>query len=321
MATQNRVRKEMQIVARRLAGAVMASLMAVASLGCGDPPTAPRGNGGPAPTALILTAVSPNTGSTGGGTPVTLTGGGFVSATTVMIGGVRASVTAFTSTSMMASTGVHAAGLVEVVVTNPDGRSASLAEAFTYAPDPDFEAPTITSISPTMGSITGNTHISIRGTGFRSGMAVIVDGVRSQVNVFQSGTSAAVYTVAHPEGRVDVVVENTDGKSDSLIGAYTFAAPQSFDLDGDWEGRAGHHWDFPLQFTIRNKTVISASCNGSPVVFSAPAVVEAGRFSATESGVVVLTGNFNTPAYGLGTVNVPLCSGADWEAFKKVVGP
>src|SRR5687768_7162215 len=110
MATN--VRKEMQIVARRLAGAVIAGLMAVASLGCGGPPTAPRGNGGPAPTALTLTAVSPSTGPAGGGTPVTLTGSGFVSGATVMIGGVRASVTAFTSTSMMASTGVHAVGVV-----------------------------------------------------------------------------------------------------------------------------------------------------------------------------------------------------------------
>ncbi len=325
MATQNRVRKEMQIVARWLAGAITAGFIAAGSAGCGDSPTAPKPPGpaptpSPAPTPLTLTAVSPSTGPAGGGTPVTLTGDGFVSGATVMIGGVRASVTAFTSTSMTASTGMHAVGVVGVVVTNPDGRSASLAEAFTYAPDPDFGPPKITSISPTLGSISGGTWISIRGTGFRSGMAVIVDGVRTQVNVFQEGTSAAVHTVAHPEGRVDVAVMNTDGKSDTVSGGYRFAAPQSFDLDGDWEGLAGSHWEHLFRFTIRNKAIVSASCNGAPVMLSAPVAVEAGRFSATESGVVVLTGDFNTPAYGLGTVNVPLCSGTDWEAFKKV-GP
>ena len=306
----------MQIVARWLAGAITAGVIAVVSAGCGDSPTAPKRP----PTALTLTAVSPSTGPAGGGTPVTLTGGGFVFGATVMIGGVRASVTAFTSTSMTATTGVHAAGVVGVVVTNPDGRSASLAEAFTYAPDPDFAAPTITSISPAMGSTAGSTFISIKGTGFRAGMVVIVDGFRTPVNVFQEGTSAGVHTVAHPEGPVDVVVMNTDGKSDTLSGGYRFATPQSFDLEGDWEGRAGSHWEHLLQFTIRNKAVVSASCDGSPLVLASPAVVDAGRFAVVDNGVIRMTGDFSSPAYGLGTVNIPVCSGADWEAFKKV-GP
>ena len=93
MATQNRVRKEMQIVARWLAGAITAGFIAAGSAGCGDSPTAPKPPGpaptpSPAPTPLTLTAVSPSTGPAGGGTPVTLTGDGFVSGATVMIGGV-----------------------------------------------------------------------------------------------------------------------------------------------------------------------------------------------------------------------------------------
>lgn len=317
MATHNRVREKVHIIARWLAGAVTAGLVAAVSSGCGDPPTAPKVNS-PAPAALTLTAVSPTTGPAAGGTKLVLNGTGFVSGAIVTIGGVGATVTAVTATAIAATTAGHAEGVVAVVVTNPDGRSASLAEAFTYEPDPVFPAPTITSVSPTIGSTAGGTYISIKGTGFRSGMAVIVDGVRTQVNVFQEGTVASVRTVAHAEGPVDVVVENTDGKWDTLRNGYTFAPPQSFDLDGDWAGEAGDHWDYDLQFTIRDKAVIKASCNGSPLVPASPAVVEAGRFSVVDDGVIRMTGEFTTAGYGLGTINISLCAGINWYAYKVV---
>jgi hypothetical protein len=63
---------------------------------------------------------------------VTLTGTGF-NGSSVAIGGVAAtSVVVSSATTITATTGAHAAGTVNVVVTNSDTQTATLANGFTY---------------------------------------------------------------------------------------------------------------------------------------------------------------------------------------------
>lgn len=84
----------------------------------------------PAPTIL---SIVPTAGGTSGGTAFTITGTNFVATPTVTIGGVSAtSVVWVSSTSVTGVTGAHAAGAVNVVITNPDGQSATLVNGFTY---------------------------------------------------------------------------------------------------------------------------------------------------------------------------------------------
>ena len=45
-----------------------------------------------------------------------------------------------------------------------------------------------------------------------------------------------VTTPSHALGSVDVMVTNVDKQNAVAIGAYTFVAPESFDVDGDWRG-------------------------------------------------------------------------------------
>src|ERR1700738_1522077 len=74
----------------------------------------------PAPT---LTSISPSSGTTSGGTAVTLAGINFVSGATVKFGGVAAtSVSVVNSTTITAKTPPNPAGTVSVTVTNPDGQ-------------------------------------------------------------------------------------------------------------------------------------------------------------------------------------------------------
>jgi IPT/TIG domain. len=83
--------------------------------------------------APVLTSVSPNTGTTTGGTRVTLTGKNFVSGARVTFGGAAAtSVVVVSATQITASTPPHKAGGVDVVVTNPGGQSGTLPSGFTY---------------------------------------------------------------------------------------------------------------------------------------------------------------------------------------------
>ena len=81
-----------------------------------------------------VTAINPSTGPIGGGTGLTITGTNFVPGATVTFGGTPATaVTVAGSTSIAAGAPAHAAGTVDVVVANPDGQSAKLANGYTYS--------------------------------------------------------------------------------------------------------------------------------------------------------------------------------------------
>src|SRR4029079_12776947 len=111
----------------------------------------------PAPT---VTGVSPATGSTAGGTAVTITGTNLLTGATVSIGGAAAtSVVVVSGTSITATTPAHAAGAVSVIVTNPDLQNGTLASGFTYA----APAPTVTTVSPATGSTAGGPAAPVRG--------------------------------------------------------------------------------------------------------------------------------------------------------------
>jgi phosphatidylinositol-3-phosphatase len=86
--------------------------------------------GNPAP---VVSSVSPTSGTTAGGTSITITGTGFLSNASVSIGGTAASsVAVVNSTTITALTPAHSAGTVDVVVTNTDAQSGTKTGAFTY---------------------------------------------------------------------------------------------------------------------------------------------------------------------------------------------
>ena len=83
-------------------------------------------------SAPTISSVSPNSGSTGSDTTVTIKGTNFVAGATVTFGGTAASnVTVTSSTSITATAPAHAAGAVNVVVSDSNG-SATLTSGFTY---------------------------------------------------------------------------------------------------------------------------------------------------------------------------------------------
>ena len=86
-------------------------------------------------SAVTVTSITPATGSTFGGQPVTIGGTGFVSGATVTIGGSAATNVVFVnSTTIKAKTPAHAGGTVNVVVTNPDTGTGTLTNGYTYVP-------------------------------------------------------------------------------------------------------------------------------------------------------------------------------------------
>jgi IPT/TIG domain len=88
------------------------------------------GGGLPAPS---VGAIAPNSGTTAGGTAITVAGTGFVTGASLLVGGTPASMVNVTnSNSLMALTPAHGAGIIDLVVVNPDGQSATLTNGFTF---------------------------------------------------------------------------------------------------------------------------------------------------------------------------------------------
>jgi len=109
--------------------------------------------------APSLSAISPTSGATAGGTAVTLTGSGFASGATVTFGSAAASsVAVVSSTQMTAVTPAASAGTVNVTVTNSSGYSAGLASAFTYQSASD-SSNSSTLCTPTLVLPVGNPSV------------------------------------------------------------------------------------------------------------------------------------------------------------------
>ena len=89
------------------------------------------------PMAPTVTAMEPTAGSARGGDVVVLTGSGFATGAVVTFGGVPGTDVAVLdsiATRLRVVTPAHATGAVEVVATNPDGRSVTVAAAYTFLP-------------------------------------------------------------------------------------------------------------------------------------------------------------------------------------------
>ena len=177
--------------------------------------------------APSITSVTPSSGSNAGGTPITIAGSNFVTGATVTIGGAPATVTNVTTGSITATTPPGPFDLAttasrDVKVTNPDSRSFTLSNGFTYT----LPAPAITGLSPNGSVPGGGTSVTIVGSGFSSGVAMSVTfgGVAGTNVVVTSPTSLSVTAPAHAVGVVDVVV-HAGSASATAAGSFTYQQP------------------------------------------------------------------------------------------------
>ncbi len=169
-----------------------------------------------------LVSITPSTGSTAGGTQVTLTGSGFVTGTTAAIDG--RSLTQVQLKDRSTLVGIVPTGTVgvkSVRVTNPSG-SAYLTDAFTYEPQPLR----LSHVEPALGPIAGGTRVTFKGAGFVTGLQLQVGGQAvTSLQLVDEFTVTAVVP-AHAEGPVDVVVSN--GKQTVwLAGGYEYVVPRA----------------------------------------------------------------------------------------------
>jgi len=173
-----------------------------------------------------IASVTPATGPNSGGTAITILGNGFQAGATVTIGTRTAvAVTVVDASTITATTPLGPSndqiGIAQdVVVHNPDGSTATKTGAFAYTLAPL----TISSISPNNGGPKGGNSVTIRGTGFTTGVTTTVTfgGVAATgVNVFDA-TTILLTTPAHANGNVDVVLK-VGTNSVTSLGGFTYA--------------------------------------------------------------------------------------------------
>ena len=174
--------------------------------------------------APAVTSISQNSGTTAGGTAVTITGTNLTGATGVTIGGVAAtSVTVVNATSITAITPAHAAGTASVLVTTPGGTNAANT-LYTYV----TPIPTLTSLTPNSGSVAGGAVVTITGTNFTGTTGVTIGGVAATSFSIVSATSITATTPAHAAGTASVVVTTPAGSnSTNTLYSYTPLQDQS----------------------------------------------------------------------------------------------
>jgi PGF-pre-PGF domain-containing protein len=177
--------------------------------------------------APTFTSITPASGNTGGGTPVTIVGTGFVAGASlgVTIGGNAATgVSRTDATHIAATTPAGTAGAArDVVITNGDGGTVTGTGAYTYVGPPTF-----TSITPASGNTGGGTPVTIVGTGFVAGASLgVTIGGNAATGVSRTdATHIAATTPAGTAGAArDVVITNGDGGTVTGTGAYTYVGP------------------------------------------------------------------------------------------------
>jgi hypothetical protein len=188
---------------------------------CGDPAqdsvVAP-------PAAPTVTGVNPSSGSTAGGTSVTISGTNLASATAVTFGTSAATITSDTATQIVATSPPGSAGTVHITVTTAGGTSTtSAADQFTYVAPP--AAPTVTGVNPSSGSTAGGTSVTISGTNLASATAVTFGTSAATIT---SDTATQIVATSPPgsAGTVHITVTTAGGTSTtSAADQFTYVAP------------------------------------------------------------------------------------------------
>jgi len=234
-------------------------------------------------SAPILNNLSPVVGTTSGGTSVTLSGSHLANVTSVLFDGIMSSFIINNDTTITATTPAHASATIPVTVVNPIA-STNLNAAFTYQ-----GSPTLTSISPTVGTIAGGTLVTLTGSNLIGTTQVSFDGnLAKNINVIDANT-VSVTTPAHAAGTINVVLTTPIDSTPPITFTYD-SAPSLSSISPNTGPVSGNS---NVTLTGTNLTLTNA--------------VTFGGTPATSFNVVnATTVNAVTPAHASGPVNVIL---------------
>jgi hypothetical protein len=243
--------------------------------------------------------ISPNQGSSGGGTLVTITGTNLGGTTAVHFGTRLATSVTNVSPTQVTAVSPSGNGAVGVTVTTPGGTSNPISFFYVGAP---FKQ----SLSPTSGSTAGGETVTITGTGLSTATSVAF-GANSATPTVVSDSVITVVAPAGTAGSVGVSVTTAGGTNNGL--SYTYVALPTISTVAPDEGPTSGG----TAVTITGAGLTSTSqvaFDGSPAPFTV--------ISDTSVSAV-------TPPGTAGAVDVTVTNGAGTatatDGFTYVAGP
>jgi hypothetical protein len=174
--------------------------------------------------AVITAPVNTVTGSTGNVGSVANAGAG----ATYTWGITGGTITGGTGTTNITFT-AGGIGTLTLNVTVTTSTGCSKAKSANVAV---LSSVSVTSVSPTGGTIAGGSAVTINGAGFISGATVTFGGSAATNVVVASSVKITARTPAHALGAVNVTVMNPDTSSGTLTNGYLYKA-QQFDPNND----------------------------------------------------------------------------------------
>lgn len=173
----------------------------------------------------IVTNITPSNGPLAGGTIVVIQGNYLMKGVSIKFADQPAVISLYSNITYLKVTAPQgvAPGPVDLTFTNPDGTSVVVASGYTYDTPPSTD-PSITSISPNSGLVTGGTISYVDGKNFKSGMKIMI-GSKEATTTYVSTTRFKVTIPASDiAGPVDVSVVNLSGNAFTLASGYTYNA-------------------------------------------------------------------------------------------------
>jgi Protein kinase domain/IPT/TIG domain len=174
----------------------------------------------PPSTAPAVTGLSPASGSTGGGTLVTITGTHLDGPVSVDFGAKAGTITVDLNTKIMVKS-PPGKGTVEITVITPAG-SGKAGEFSYHSPKMKMAAPAVGGVSPATGPAAGGTLVTITGKNLADATMVSFGGVPGMITA-DSGTQITV-TSPPGSGTVDIAVTTPGGTSTAGMFTYKAAA-------------------------------------------------------------------------------------------------
>lgn len=156
------------------------------------------------PLAPHVIVVLPGEGPVLGGTATFVVGENFIDGATLTFDGTTTPYTYINSNALRCFTPPHAAGAVDVVVTNADTQTGTLVEGFLY----QEAAATLTKIVPDEGLTSGSTSVTLYGTNLQSAPAILMGGTAVSSPTVTNAQTASFSTPAHTKGVVDIELVN-----------------------------------------------------------------------------------------------------------------
>lgn len=172
--------------------------------------------------APTITALTPGWGPAKGGTKVTITGTGFSRVRKVYFGAKAAGkLKVISSTKLRVVAPRQSSGDATVRVVTAYGTSEAVSAAqFSY-----LAAPTVSSVSPSVGASSGGVQVTISGTNLSKASRVTFGGVKATGVTVVSNTLLLATAPAHVAGTARVQVSTPAGSSaDRVASRFTYRA-------------------------------------------------------------------------------------------------